>query len=114
LWSRTFACTGDALENSPQVEKYTSFIHTTNGIVNIGESKYIVSESVIADTGFIDFFGLELISGRKEDLGLPNQLFITQELAEIFLHNFEGATNDSLGHFLIAARSNPVDTLRTE
>ncbi len=43
-----------------------------------------MSESLIADTAFIDFFGLKLISGRKEDLGLPNKLFITRELAEIF------------------------------
>ncbi len=120
FWARTFACYGDALENSTQVEKYTSFIYVTDGLVNIGESDYTVSETVIADTGFIDFFGLELISGRKEDLGLPNQLFITPELAEtffpgenplgqeIFLRNFEGNTDDSLGHYLIAGILKPL------
>jgi putative ABC transport system permease protein len=120
LWARTFACYGDALEKSPQVEKYTSFMHITNGLVNIGETDFTVSETVIADTGFIDFFGLELISGRKEDLGLPNHLFITEELAEtffpgvnpmgreIFLRNFEGAINDSLGHYLIAGIIKPL------
>jgi len=120
FWARTFACYGDALENRPEVENYTSFIHSANCNVNIGESDYSVSESVIADTGFIDFFGLELISGRKEDLGLPNQLFITQELAEIFfpedvplgkeifLRNIEGLRNDSIGYFSIAGIFKPL------
>ena len=84
FWARTFACYGDALENIPQVELYTSFIYINNGLVNTGETEFTISESVVADTGFIDFFGLELISGRKEDLGLPNHLFITEELAETF------------------------------
>ncbi len=76
FWARTFACYGDALENSTQVEKYTSFIYVTDGLVNIGESDYTVSETVIADTGFIDFFGLELISGRKEDLGQTKRISV--------------------------------------
>ena len=120
FWARTFACYPDALENRPEVENYTSFIHSNNCNVNIGESDYSVSESVVADTGFIDFFGLELISGRKEDLGLPNQLFITQELAEIFfpednplgkeiyLRNIEGFRNDSIGYFTIAGILKPL------
>jgi len=120
FWARTFACYGDALENRPQVEAYTSFIYINNGLVNIGEADYTVSESVVADTGFIDFFGLRLISGRKEDLGLPNHLFLTPELAETFfpgenpvgreilLRNFEGNSVDSLGHYLIAGLIEPL------
>jgi len=119
FWARTFACYPDALEDSPQVENYTSFIYAPNSVVQVGEAEYTVSESVVADTSFIDFFGLELISGRKEDLGLPNQLFITPELAElffpgldplgreIFIRHFEGV-NDSLGHFLIAGILKPL------
>ena len=114
FWARTFACYGDALENRPEVENFTSFFYAANCNVNINESDYSVSESVVADSGFVDFFGLELISGRKEDLGLPNQLFITQELAkiffpfdnplgkEIFLRHIEGLRNDSIGYFTIA------------
>ncbi len=84
FWARTFACYPDALQDRPEVENHTSFIYAANCNININESDYSVSEALIADTGFIDFFGLELISGRKEDLGLPNTLFITRELAEIF------------------------------
>ena len=114
FWARTFACYGDALENRPEVENFTSFIYAANCNVIINESDYSVSESVVADSGFVDFFGLEMISGRKEDLGLPNQLFITQKLAEIlfpmdnplgkeiFLRNMEGLRNDSIGYFTIA------------
>ena len=114
FWARTFACYGDALENYPQVEKYTTFIHITKGHVNIGETDFTVSETVVADTGFMDFFGLKMISGRKEDIALPNQLFLTQELAETFfpgenplgreilLRNFGGNTEDSLGYYFIA------------
>lgn len=118
-WARTFAAYGDALENCPQVEDYTSFLHGTNSIVTVGESEYTIAEAVIADTAFVDFFGLELISGRKQDLGFPNQLFITQEMAEIFfpgedplgreifLRQFE-RLNDSLGYFTIAGILKPL------
>ena len=114
FWARTFACFGDALQDRPEVEDHTSFIYAATCDVIINESDYSVSEALIADTGFIDFFGLELISGRKEDLGLPNQLYISQEVAEvfypeenalgkeIFFRNLEGLRNDSIGYFTIA------------
>jgi len=119
FWARTFASYGDALENCTQVENYTSFISAANSIVSIGESEFSISESVVADTAFIDFFGLELISGRKQDLGLPNTLFLTEELAAtffpgedplgrtLFLRQFEGV-NDSLGYFTVAGVLNPL------
>jgi len=114
FWARTFACLPDALKDRPEVEGHTSFIYAATCDINIEESDYSVSEALIADTAFIDFFGLELISGRKEDLGLPNALFITRELAErffpgdnalgkeIFLRNFDSQINDSIGYFTVA------------
>lgn len=120
FWARTFAAYPDALANSPGLEKLTSFIHATNSLICIGEADFTVSEAVIADTAFIDFFGLELISGRKEDLALPNQVFITLELAEIFfeaedpldqevfLRQIEGNMGDSIGYFSVAGIIKPL------
>ena len=56
FWARTFASYGDALENCTQIENYTSFIHASNSIVSVDESEYTLAESVVADTGFIDWF----------------------------------------------------------
>ncbi len=118
-WARTFACYPDALENCTQVENYTSFIQVANSIVTIGESEFSIAESVVADTAFIDFFGLELISGRKQDLGLPNKLFLTEELAatffpgedplgrSLFFQEFQGV-NDSLGYYTVAGVLKPL------
>ena len=118
-WSRTFAAFGDALADRPEVEEFTSFNDIKNCQVNIGEKDHNIQEAVIADTAFIDFFGLELISGRKEDLGEPNTVFITEEIAdrlfpgdnplgqEIFLKQFEGNRNDSVGYFTIAGVVRP-------
>ena len=113
-WSRSFACYPDALSNRPEIENMTSFIHTNNNEIRVGESDYNVSESIIADTAFMDFFDVQCITGRKEDLGLPNTVFLDYELAErlfpgenaygqeIFLRQFEGNANDSLGLFTVA------------
>ncbi|MFC2098747.1 ABC transporter permease [Bacteroidota bacterium] len=98
----------------------TSFIQTNNNIIRIGDSDLTVSEAVIADTAFQDFFGIELIVGRKEDLGLPNTVFLTSELAEklfpgenaygkeFFLDQIEGNTNDSLGLFTVKGIVRPL------
>ncbi len=119
FWARTFACYPDALENCTQVENYTSFIHAANSIVTMGESEFSIAESVVADTAFIDFFGVELISGRKQDLGLPNKLFLTEELAatffpgedplgrSLFIRQFQGV-NDSLGYYTVAGVLKPL------
>lgn len=119
FWARTFAAYGDVLENATQVESYTSFIHAGNSMVTVGESEYTVAESVVADTAFLDFFGVELISGRKQDLGLPNQVYLTPEMAEtffpgedplgreVFLLQLERG-NDSLGYFTVAGILKPL------
>ena len=119
-WSRTFAGFGDALANCPEVEKLTTFNDIKNTQVQIGDSEYNIPESVIADTAFMDFFGLELVSGRREDLGEPNTVFVTEELAgrlfpgenplgkEIFIKQFEGFRDDSIGHFTIAGLVKPL------
>ncbi len=118
-WSRSFACYPEALSNRPEIENMTSFIQTTNNVVQIGASDYTVSESVVADTAFPDFFGLELISGRTEDLALPNTVFLSADLAsglfpggnaqgkEIFLRQVEGIGDDSLGLFTVAGILKP-------
>jgi len=119
-WSRTFAGFGDALANCPEVEKLTTFNDIKNTLVQIGETEYNIPESVIADTAFVDFFDLELISGRRKDLGEPNTVFVTEELAgrlfpgedplgkEIFIKRFEGYRNDSIGYFTIAGLVQPL------
>ncbi len=123
-WSRSFACYPDALSSRPEIENMTSFILTNNNEIRVGESDYNVSESIIADTAFMDFFDVQCISGRKEDLGLPNTVFLDHELAkrlfpeenaygqEIFLRQFEGNANDSLGLFTVAGiiKSFPENT----
>ncbi len=118
-WSRSFACYPEALSDRPEIENMTSFILTTNNVVQIGASDYTVSESVVADTAFPDFFGLELISGRTEDLALPNTVFLSADLAsdlfpggnaqgkEIFLRQVEGIGDDSLGLFTVAGILKP-------
>ena len=119
-WSRTFAGFGDALASCPEVEKVTTFNDIKNTLVQLGETEYNIPESVIADTAFMDFFDLELLSGRKEDLGDPNTVFVTEELAgrlfpgenplgkEIFIKQFEGYRDDSIGHFTIAGLVRPL------
>lgn len=114
FWSRTFACYGDALANRPEVEEFTSFSHVTNMLVTVGETDYILPEFVISDTAFIDFFGLDVIAGRKEDLGQPNTVFVTKEQAErffpgedplgkdILLRPFQGDRADSIVPLVIA------------
>jgi len=120
FWARTFACYTDALVDLPEVAYLTSFIYAANAVVNIDQNDFTISESVIADTAFVDFFGLELIAGRKEDIGRPNTLFITQELAEIFfpgedpmgkevfVRQYEGTREDSIGHFTVAGIVEPL------
>ena len=120
FWARTFACYTDALVDLPEVENLTSFIYAANAVINIDQNEFTISESVIADTAFVDFFGLELIAGRKEDIGRPNTLFITQELAEIFfpgedpmgkevfVRQYEGTREDSIGHFTVAGIVEPL------
>lgn len=114
FWARTFACYGDALADRTEVENLTSFIYAANAVVSIDWNDFTISESVIADSAFVDFFGLELLAGRKEAIGLPNTLFITQELAELFfpgedplgkevlVRQYEGVRADSIGHFTVA------------
>jgi putative ABC transport system permease protein len=118
-WSRSFACYTDALSNRPEIENMTSFIYTNNNELRVGESDYNVSESVIADTAFLDFFNVECIAGRKEDLGQPNTVFLDSELAErlfpggnaygqeILLRQYEGNVLDSLGLFTVAGIIKP-------
>ena len=120
FWSRTFASYGDALANCSEVETYTNFNHIKNSLVSIGENDYNIPESVIADTSFIDFFALKLLSGRKEDLARPNAVFVTEELAErffpgedplgqeIYLRQYEGNRDDSIGYFTIAGLVKPL------
>jgi putative ABC transport system permease protein len=120
FWARTFACYTDALVDFPEVESLTSFIYAANAHVNIDQNEFTVSESVIADTSFIDFFGLELVAGRKQDIGEPNTLFITPDLAEVFfpgedplgkevfVKQFEGSREDSIGHFTVAGIVKPL------
>jgi putative ABC transport system permease protein len=119
-WARSFACYPEALANRPEIEDLTSFLQITNNVVQIGASEFTIQESIIADTAFQDFFGLELISGRKEDLGLPNTVFLTAKLAEnlfpegnaqgkeIFLKQVEDFGNDSLGYFIVAGIIEPL------
>ena len=114
FWARTFACYPDALVDLPEVEKLTSFIYGANTVVKIDRSDFTISESLIADTSFVDFFGLDLLTGRKEDMGEPNTVFITRALAErffpgedplgkeIFVKQFEFIRGDSIGHFSVA------------
>lgn len=118
-WSRSFACYPEALSGSPEIANMTSFIQTNNNIVKIGDSEITVSEAVIADTAFPDFFGIEFISGRKEDIGIPNSVTLTSDLAEklfpgenaygrtLFLDQIEGNNNDSLGLFTITGIVKP-------
>jgi putative ABC transport system permease protein len=118
-WSRSFACYPDALSGRPEIEKMTSFIHTNNNVIRAGESDYTVPESVIADTAFLDFFDVECMAGRKEDLGLPNTVFLDAGLAqrlfpggnaygqEILLRQYEGNVLDSLGSFTVAGIVKP-------
>ena len=113
-WARSFACYTDALSSRPEIESMTSYVQTENNIIWIGENEFIVSEAVIADTVFPDFFNIDFITGRKEDLGSPNKVFLTADLAEklfpgrgaygqkIFLNQFDGNTSDSLGLFTVA------------
>lgn len=120
FWSRSFACYKDALEGRPEIEDMTSFLHVTDNIIHVGESTITVSEAVVADEEFIDFFGLELLAGRKEDLGQPNKALITPELAEIlfsgdsplgkeiFFGQYAGSTADSIGYFTVAGIVKPL------
>ncbi len=119
-WTRSFACFADALADSPEIESMTSFIPANNSRIRIGEREFNVPEAVIADTAFMDFFGIEIIAGRKEDLGLPNTVFLTSDIAKIlfpegdalgkgiFLDQMEGNTNDSLGLFNVSAILKPM------
>jgi putative ABC transport system permease protein len=120
FWARTFACYGEALGDRPEVEEFTTFMHITNTGLSVGENDFTIPESVIADTSFIDFFGTELTTGRGEDLGQPNTVFVTGELAErlfpgenpmgkeIFIRQFEGNAEDSIGYFTIAGIVRPL------
>ena len=120
FWARTFACYTDALVDLPEVEKLTSFIYAANAHVSIDQNDFTIAESLIADTAFVDFFGLELLSGRKEDIGLPNTMFITRDLAEkffpgedpmgkeVFVKQYEGIREDSIGHFTVAGIIEPL------
>ncbi len=112
-WARTFFCFTDALSDRAEIEKLTALVPITGCIINIGESTYSIRESIIADTMFLDFFGLDMISGSAEDLGHPDVVFITPEMAEkffpgtdpvgqeILLKQFEGNTADSIGYFTV-------------
>ena len=51
--------------------------------LKISHHSFTVPEAVIADSVFLDFFNINLISGRKEDLGRPNKVFIAPDLAGI-------------------------------
>jgi putative ABC transport system permease protein len=82
FWAKTFACYGDALTDRPEVEKMTTFHHIPNNRVSVGESLYTLPETVLADSAFIDFFNLELLSGRAVDLDRPNTVYVTEEWAE--------------------------------
>jgi len=120
FWSRTFACYGDALAERPEVEDYSSFLYTTENIVQTGESSFTVNEAVIARAGFMDFFDIKIITGRKEDLGQPNKVFLTRELAgilfpgenaygkEISFHQYAENTLDSIGYFTVAGIVKPL------
>lgn len=120
FWSRSFGCFKDALEGRPEIEDLTSFLYFTDNRIQLGESSITVSEAVVADEAFIDFFGLELIAGRKEDIGQPNKAFITPEMAEIlfsgdnplgqelFYSQYAGSTADSIGYFTVAGIVKPL------
>jgi putative ABC transport system permease protein len=120
FWARTFACYTDALVDHPEVENVTSFIYAANAVVSIDQNNFTISESILADTAFIDFFGLELLAGRKQDIGEPNTMFITPELAEVFfpgedpmgrevfLRQYGGSREDSIGHFTVAGIVEPL------
>jgi len=120
FWSRTFAAIPDALEDHTSVEDKTSFLYHQNSIIQIGREEFTVSESVSADSLFMDFFNVELISGSEEDLIHPDQVFITEEMAgiffpgqdplgkEIFLKHLGGTNTVSLGYFTIAGLVRPL------
>lgn len=119
-WARSFACYPDALAGRPEIEAMTSFVQTSNNTVRVGMTEFNVADAVIADTVFPGFFGIECITGRKEDLGLPNMVFLTPDLAqrlfpsgevygqEVFLNRIEGNMNDSLGYFTVAGIVEPI------
>ena len=71
FWARTFACYTDALVDLPEVENLTSFIYAADAVVSIDQNDFTIAESVIADTAFVDFFGLELLAVERKTLVCP-------------------------------------------
>ncbi|MEE4196251.1 MAG: FtsX-like permease family protein [Bacteroidales bacterium] len=60
-------------------------------LLRVGEKKYQERGMFFVDTNYVKVFDLEFISGSAKDLNDPNNLFLTEKIAEKFFGSVEQA-----------------------
>lgn len=84
-WARSLFFLGNALnQKSPAISEETTFIYSEqNTIIDPQSGKPVIANHFMAiDTNFINFFGFNVKSGNKKDIGLPNTALITPEFSQ--------------------------------
>jgi len=89
-WARSLFFLGSSLQQKyAGIDDVTSFLYSEqNTIVDPQLNIPIeVKHIMCVDSNFIDFYGFTLISGRKQDIGLPNTAIVTTDFAAKYFGN---------------------------
>lgn len=89
-WARSLHFLGSSLQQKyAGIDDVTSFLYSEhNTIIDLQLNIPIEEKHIMCvDTNFIDFFGFSLISGRKQDIGLPNTAIVTTDFATKYFGN---------------------------
>lgn len=82
-WARAFLCLQEAGKNDiPEVETTTCFNFIDEIRVEINNNAHNENNILLADTNFLDFFGIHILEGDPNSLLKPNLVLLSEDIAK--------------------------------
>lgn len=89
-WAKGLLCLHEVGQKDiPEVEETSCFNFIDKIRVQVNDNLYNESNILLADTNFLDFFGIEQLLGDQEALSKPNSLLLSETTAQKYF----GTTN---------------------
>jgi putative ABC transport system permease protein len=80
--TNTFAAFDDVLDNYPQIASYTTCYNNHNiEEAFVDENRVLFNDAFFIEDSFLDYFSVNVISGDRMSINMPNTMMVTPSLA---------------------------------
>ena len=87
-WAKAFLCLHEAGKNDiPEVEATSCFNFIDEIRVEINNDTHNESNILLADTNFLDFFGIHILEGDPNSLLKPNLVLLSEDMSKKYFGN---------------------------